>query len=96
MANAKQTPGQILRDVECYSANVAEFAKEIRQNLIDPATDQFRKVDVDFFVSVVNTSYSKFQETMRECEGNEVEINLPDGPAGLVLGVLLQVLGIKL
>ena len=91
-----QTPGQILRDVECYSANLSEFAKEIREKLIDPETDRFLKVDLDFTVTVIQSAYNKMQESLTECEGSPLVITLPEGPAGVLIGLLLSVLGIKL
>jgi len=91
-----RTPGAILRDIECYSANLSEFAKELRMNLIDPNTDEFRKVDLSFAVSTVNSALSKVKETLSECEGRTLEINLPDTPVWSVIKVLLQVLNIKL
>ncbi len=95
MAN-ERTPGELLRDVECYSANLAEFAKEIREKLIDPTTDRFKPVTLEFTVTVIQTAYDKMQETLMECEGREVVINLPEGAAGTLISLLLQVLGIKL
>ena len=92
----KQTPGAILRDVECYSANLAEFAKELREKLIDPNTDGFKPVNIEFAVATIQTSYNKLQETLLECEGKDLDIKLPDGAAGAIIKLLLEVLGITL
>lgn len=96
MANGDRTPGMVLRDIECYSANLAEFAKELNTKLIDPTTDQFRKVDVEFAVTTINTAFSKLQETLNECEGSQLNITLPEGPAGTLIKLVLDVLGIKI
>lgn len=97
MTDVKRTPGAVLRDIECYSANVSELAKELRMQLIDPVTDQFKPVTLEFAVAVINTTVAKFKETMAECEGNpDFMITLPDGTVGTVMNIVLELLGIDL
>ena len=94
---AKRTPGSVLRDIECYSANVSELAKELRIELIDPATDQFKPVTLEFAVATINTTVAKFKETMAECEGkDDFSFTLPDGTVGTVVNIVLELLGIDL
>lgn len=97
MAEVKRTPGSVLRDIECYSGNVSEFAREIREKLIDPKTDRFKEVSLGFAVTTINASIAKFKEVMAECEGNpNFEIPLPDGTVGTVLSIVLELLEIDL
>jgi len=91
-----RTPGEILRDVECYSSNVGEFAADLRVKLIDPNTDQFKDVNLEFVISAIQTSYDNFKETLKECEGVDVTIQLPDGYVGTIIRLVLEVLGLEL
>ena len=94
---AKRTPGSVLRDIECYSANVSELAKELRIELVDPVTDQFKPVTLEFAVATINTTVAKFKETMAECEGkDDFSFTLPDGTVGTVVNIVLELLGIDL
>jgi len=92
----ERTPGSILKDLECYSGNVSELAGELYAKLIDPATNQFKPVTLQFAVNTINVAIAKFKETRKECEGVDTTISLPEGPAGLIIKLLLEALQIKL
>ena len=96
MTNEKVKPGKIFKKVECYSTNTAEMSKELRTVLIDPATDDFKNIPLPTGTKAIQVAYNQLRETILECEGNEFVIPLPDGPAGVVLNLLLTALGIDL
>lgn len=89
-------PGVILKKVECYAQNTGEMAAELRNALIDPTTEDFKKIDIKVAAKGIQAAYDQFRETILECTGDEVVITLPEGTAGVVLGILLQSLGINL
>jgi hypothetical protein len=96
MTNKKATPGKIFKKLECYSTNTAEMSKELRTVLIDPATDDFKNIPLTTATKAIQVAYNQLRETILECEGNEFVVPLPEGPAGVVLNLLLTALGIDL
>jgi hypothetical protein len=89
-------PGVILKKIECYATNTGEMASELRTALVDPTTEDFKKIDIKVAAAAIQASYDQFRETILECTGEEVIITLPSGTAGVILGILLQSLGIDL
>ena len=81
--------------VGCYSANIAELASEINDELV---VDEGGKIKISFFgwIKLIQVFWNKIKETAVECEGKEVEVNLPDGIIGNVVNTLLGAIGLKL
>jgi hypothetical protein len=92
----KTKPGKIFKKVECYSTNTAEMAKELRTVLINPATDEFNNIPLLTATKAIQAAVNQLRETILECEGERFDIPLPEGPAGVVLKLILASLGIDL
>lgn len=89
-------PGIILKKIGCYSDNVTELTEGLYAAIIDPATEELKKVDLKVAVATIQTVWDQFKETMSECTGTEVVVELPEGTVGLIIGLLVQTLGLKL
>jgi hypothetical protein len=92
----KAKPGQILKQVECYSTNVGEMAAVLRTALIDPATDELKEIGLKEAVQAIQTSYDQTRETIFECAGTTFTPQLPDNFTGQAIGILLMTIGLKL
>ena len=94
--NKKVLPGKVFKKVECYSTNVGEMSAELRQVLIDPATDDFKEIPLPVAIKGIQAAYDQLRETILECEGTEFVLPLPGGTPGVVLELLLASLGLDL
>lgn len=89
-------PGQILKQVECYSTNVGEMAAELRKVLIEPATDELKDIKLKEAVEAIQAAYDQTRETIFECAGKDVTPQLPDTFTGQAVSILLLTLGLRL
>lgn len=85
----------VLGKSECYLGNLAELAARLDDVTV---TDEDGKIILDLkgTVAVINTVWSQVKETVKECEGKDLEVNLPDGIIGNILAAALGVIGIQL
>jgi len=54
------------------------------------------KLDFKSGVELMQIVWDQVKETALECEGKEIEIELPGGVVGLIVGAALQAVGFKL
>lgn len=90
-------PGVIIKKFKCYGGAVEEFADDLYAKLIDPATEEFKNVDLQFAVDAINVGIKNVKETLFECEG--IEINIApkiDGIGGVLFDAVVQIFGIIL
>jgi hypothetical protein len=92
----KGKPGQVLKQIECYSTNVGEMAAELRKVLIDPNTDELKDIKLSVAVQGIQVAYDQARETAFECTGNEITPTLPDTFTGQGIQLLLMTLGLRL
>lgn len=85
----------VLGKSECYFGNIAELAGELDEVIVQQPDGKII-LNLEGSVAVINTVWAKIKETVKECEGKDLEVNLPDGLVGMIVGAALSAVGIKL
>lgn len=84
--------GAVLLDIECYSSNISELARDLRVKLTDPVTGQFKEVSFEFVRDTINEVVQQFKETALECEGKDINIRAELNKLGLAGSLIVTVL----
>lgn len=96
ITQTKAKPGQVLKQVECWSTNTGEMAAELRKALIDPTTDDLKDIKLKDAIQAIQVAYDQARESIFECTGNEFTPVLPDNFTGQGIQILLLTLGLRL
>ena len=83
-----------IQKVECYVTNVSELLQAFEENYIEE--NNTIKINLETLLSILQMLWDKTKETSIECEGKELIVDMPDGVAGSIFKVVLDLLKFKL
>lgn len=96
MAEEQKNIRPIFQKIECYTANIAELADEIEDELFEENDTGVVTLDFDAFKGLLQVVWNKVKETAFECENKRIEVKLPSGWVGTLIGAALSAIGFKL
>lgn len=81
--------------VGCHIENVGEILTQFDSDYVTE-DGNIIKLNLAGYIGVSQLLINKLKESMEECEGKTIEIDLGDGPAATVLEGILKALGFNL
>lgn len=88
--------GDVLGKGECYLANFAELAADLKEVAVEQDGSVIKIEGPQEVVAIVQVLWDKFKETALECEGKTIEVKLPGSWTGMILAAALNAIGFKL
>lgn len=92
---AAGTPGEVLEKVNCYIGNVSELLEAFQTEFIEQ-DGAVVKIRLETAKQMLQLLWDKVKEVALECEGKEIQVELPESTTGDVIRFLLNAVGFKL